>query len=173
MTRIVKKQRYQIGTLKSLGVKKNKIIMHYVSYGFFISLIASILGVVLGPLLIGNLFIGIKMNYFQIPNGRAAFATISYLIAVLGAVIIYNLGILSFTEKQYQFATLKVLGFKNKKIRRIYVKQNNWITIASIIIGLPLGFYMTNFIFTMAISDSYDMVAFINLFLTYMLHQEL
>lgn len=125
MTRIVKKQRYQIGTLKSLGVKKNKIIMHYVSYGFFISLIASILGVVLGPLLIGNLFIGMEMNYFQIPNGRAAFATISYLIAVLGAVIIYNLGILSFTEKQYQFATLKALGFKNKKIRRIYVKQSN------------------------------------------------
>ena len=32
--------------------------------------------------------------------------------AILGFVIIYNLGILSFTEKQYQFATLKVLGFK-------------------------------------------------------------
>ena len=31
--------------------------------------------------------------------------------AILGFVIIYNLGILSFTEKQYQFATLKVLGF--------------------------------------------------------------
>ena len=31
--------------------------------------------------------------------------------AILGSVIIYNLGILSFTEKQYQFATLKVLGF--------------------------------------------------------------
>ena len=30
--------------------------------------------------------------------------------SILGFVIIYNLGILSFTEKQYQFATLKVLG---------------------------------------------------------------
>lgn len=31
--------------------------------------------------------------------------------AVLSFVIIYNLGTLSFSEKQYQFATLKVLGF--------------------------------------------------------------
>ena len=78
------------------------------------------------------------------------------LAAVLGGVIIYNLGILSFTEKQYQFATLKVLGYKDKQIKKIYVKQNNWIAIISIIIGLPLGFYMTDFIFKMALSDSYD-----------------
>ena len=82
--------------------------------------------------------------------------------AVLGCVIIYNLGILSFTEKQYQFATLKVLGFNDKKIKKIYVKQNNWITYISIIIGLPLGFWLTNFIFTMALADSYDMSAHIN-----------
>ena len=41
--------------------------------------------------------------------------------AILGSVIIYNLGILSFTEKQYQFATLKVLGFKNSNIKKIYL----------------------------------------------------
>ena len=42
------------------------------------------------------------------------------IASILGGVIIYNLGILSFTEKQYQFATLKVLGFKNSKIKKIY-----------------------------------------------------
>ncbi len=79
--------------------------------------------------------------------------------AILGGVIIYNLGILSFTEKKYQFATLKVLGFKNKKIKKIYIKQNNWITIISIILGLPLGFFMVDFIFKMALSDTYDFSA--------------
>lgn len=82
---------------------------------------------------------------------------------ILGSVIIYNLGILSFTEKQYQFATLKVLGFKENKIKKIYIKQNNWITIISIILGLPLGFYMTDFIFKMALSDTYDFSAKIKL----------
>lgn len=83
--------------------------------------------------------------------------------AILGSVIIYNLGILSFTEKKYQFATLKVLGFKDKQTKKIYVKQNNWITYLSIIIGLPLGFYMTDFIFKMALSDTYDFSATIRI----------
>lgn len=76
--------------------------------------------------------------------------------AILGFVIIYNLGILSFSEKQYQFATLKVLGFKDKQIKKIFTKQNSWLTIIAIIIGLPLGFIMTDYIFKTALGDSYD-----------------
>ena len=85
------------------------------------------------------------------------------IAALLGSVIIYNLGILSFTEKQYQFATLKVLGFSDSQIKKIFIKQNNWITIISIILGLPLGFYMTDFIFRMALAEAYDFSASINL----------
>lgn len=79
--------------------------------------------------------------------------------AVLGTVIIYNLGVLSYTEKQYQFATLKVLGFSEHQIRNIYVRQNNWITIVSVIIGLPLGYLLTEYLFVYAVSDTYDMHA--------------
>lgn len=81
----------------------------------------------------------------------------------LGAIIIYNMGILSYSEKQYQFATLKVLGFSDKKIRKIFVQQNNWITVLSIIIGLPTGYYMTSWIFKSVIADNYDFGAYINL----------
>ena len=83
--------------------------------------------------------------------------------AILGFVIIYNLGILSFTEKQYQFATLKVLGFKNKQIKSIFVNQNLWLSILGIILGLPLGFIMLDYIFKSALGDSYDFNAQINL----------
>lgn len=76
--------------------------------------------------------------------------------AILGFVIIYNLGILSFAEKQYQFATLKVLGFKDKQIKNIFVKQNLWLTTVGIILGLPLGFLMVDYIFKSALGDSYD-----------------
>lgn len=81
----------------------------------------------------------------------------------LGAIIIYNMGILSYSEKQYQFATLKVLGFNDKKIRKIFVQQNNWITVLSIIIGLPTGYYMTSWIYESVIADNYDLSAYINL----------
>lgn len=83
------------------------------------------------------------------------------IAVLLGAIIIYNLGILSYTEKQYQFATLKVLGFNDSQIKNIFVKQNNWIAIASIIIGLPLGFYLTDWLFKTAIEEHYDFGAFI------------
>ena len=79
------------------------------------------------------------------------------IIAILlGVIIIYNLGILSYTEKQYQFATLKVLGFNDKKIKNIFIKQNNWIAVISIIIGLPLGYYLTDWLFKTAIEEHYD-----------------
>ncbi|MCR5483667.1 MAG: ABC transporter permease [Bacilli bacterium] len=80
---------------------------------------------------------------------------------LLGSVIIYNLGILSFSEKQYQFSTLKVLGFKDIQIENIFIKQNNWIAILSIIIGLPGGFYLTDWLFKSAIEEHYDFGAFI------------
>ena len=83
---------------------------------------------------------------------------------LLGIVIIYNLGILSYTEKEYQFATLKVLGFNDKQIKKIFVKQNNWIAILSIILGLPLGYYLTDWLFKTAIEEHYDFAAHITIY---------
>ena len=83
------------------------------------------------------------------------------IAVLLGGIIIYNLGILSYSEKQYQFSTLKVLGFKDSQIKNIFIKQNNWIAVLSIIIGLPGGFYLTDWLFKTAIEEHYDFGAFI------------
>ncbi len=91
---------------------------------------------------------------------------ISILIVVsagLAIVIIYNLGVLSFTEQEYQFATLKVLGFKNKQIKRIFEKQNIWLTLVAILIGMPLGYVLTDSIFTFSLGENYDFNADIRL----------
>lgn len=85
------------------------------------------------------------------------------IAVILGVIIIYNLGILSYTEKEYQFATLKVLGFKDKQIKKIFIKQNNWVAIISIILGLPLGYYLTDFLFKEAIEAHYDFQAHIEI----------
>ena len=92
---------------------------------------------------------------------KTMIALLIVVSAVLGYVIIYNLGVLSFTEKQYQFATLKVLGFKNKQIKNIFVKQNLWLSIIGIILGLPLGYIMIDYIFKSALGDNYDFPAII------------
>lgn len=99
---------------------------------------------------------------------RAMISLIILIAVLLGAIIIYNLGILSYSEKQEQFSTLKVLGFDNKKIKKIFIKQNNWIAIISIIIGLPLGYILADFLFKKAIAENYDFSAYIKP-LTYLL----
>lgn len=86
-------------------------------------------------------------------------AVLIIVSVILAVVIIYNLGVLSFSEKEYQFATLKVLGFKYKQIKEIFIKQNIWIGIFAILIALPLGNYMTDYIFKNAIGDTYDFEA--------------
>ena len=82
---------------------------------------------------------------------------------LLGAVIIYNMGILSYSEKQYQFATLKVLGFSDKKIKNIFIEQNLWVTIVSIILGLPSGYYLTSWLFKACLDDNFDFNVYINI----------
>lgn len=58
---------------------------------------------------------------------------------VLGIVVLYNLGVMSYVERSRELATLKVLGFRDKHIGRLLISQNIWLTVAGVIIGLPAG----------------------------------
>ena len=81
---------------------------------------------------------------------------IIFFAVILGAIIIYNMGILSYSEKQYQFSTLKVLGFDDNKISKIFTEQNSWICVLSIIIGLPVGYLLTSYLFKVCLDANYD-----------------
>ena len=75
---------------------------------------------------------------------------------LLGVVVLYNLGVLSFVEKTREVATLKVLGFGSSKIRNILQKQNIWLTVIGIAVGLYAGWSMLYVICT-TVSDTLDM----------------
>ena len=72
---------------------------------------------------------------------------------VLGVVVLYNLGVMSYTERSRELATLKVVGFKNKHIGRILIGQNIWLTIVGIIIGLPAGVGVLQLLITLLASE--------------------
>ena len=80
---------------------------------------------------------------------------------ILGIVIIYNMGALSFLEQEIQFATMKVIGFPNQKLAKIFTWQNIEITIISCVLGLPLGYLLTDYIYKVSVDDSYDIQTFI------------
>ena len=58
---------------------------------------------------------------------------------LLIVIVLYNSGNLSFNEREKEFATLKVLGFKSNAVRRLLSTQNLWLSVIGCIFGLPLG----------------------------------
>ncbi len=80
---------------------------------------------------------------------------------VLGVVVLYNLGVMSYTERYREMATLKVVGFKDKKIGSLLIGQNLWVTLVGVVIGLPLGFFTLK-ILVDALATEYEMRAAIS-----------
>ena len=119
MNRFVKKQRTQIGTLKALGFKNGKIIRHYVSYGFYISLIASILGIIAGRFILGGFFLNMEMSYFEIPVYSTIIIPEVYYLAVIVVVLITAVTYLScrriLTEPAVESLRVEVPKVKSTK----------------------------------------------------------
>lgn len=63
---------------------------------------------------------------------------------LLGVVVLYNLGVMSYAERYREMATLKVVGFRDRKIGRLLISQNLWVSVLGILIGLPLGVWLVN-----------------------------
>ena len=53
-------------------------------------------------------------------------------------------------------ATLKVVGFKDKKIGRLLISQNMWVTGIGIIIGIPAGRAVLQYLLD-AMASEYEM----------------
>ena len=66
---------------------------------------------------------------------------VTIVAVALAILVLYNLGILSFTEMEREVATLKVLGFKTNSLRKLLLTQNLIFTAIGFVLGIPLGFY--------------------------------
>lgn len=80
---------------------------------------------------------------------------------ILGVVVLYNLGVMSYTERYREMATLKVLGFKDKKIRNLLISQNFWVSVAGIVIGIPAGYVILDYLMT-ALTPEYELRLTVN-----------
>ncbi len=69
--------------------------------------------------------------------------TMIYLLVfgalLLGIIVLYNLGSMSYTERYREMATLKVVGFRDKKIGGLLAGQNLALSAFGILIGIPIG----------------------------------
>lgn len=81
---------------------------------------------------------------------------------LLGIVVLYNLGVMSYMERYREMATLKVVGFKDKRIRGLLIGQNLWITVVGIVLGLFAGIGVLT-ILMKALASEFEMKVVIGL----------
>lgn len=68
--------------------------------------------------------------------------------ALLAFVVLYNLANVNISERKREIATLKVLGFYDKEVDNYINKESIILTILGILLGLVLGYLLTNFLIT-------------------------
>lgn len=85
MKRMIAQQRTQIGTLNALGMKKRKIMFHYLGYSFVLSVIGCTLGIIFGLLTFGRLMVNMFGQFYTLPDWHPGF---SYKSIIVAAVLI-------------------------------------------------------------------------------------
>lgn len=93
-------------------------------------------------------------SFVDIMDGMVIILVIAAVI--LGIVVLYNLGVMSYVERSRELATLKVLGFRSKKIGGLLISQNIWLTVIGVILGLPAGLGALYWMLT-ALASEYEM----------------
>ena len=93
-------------------------------------------------------------SFVQIMDSMVIILVIAAVI--LGVVVLYNLGVMSYVERSRELATLKVLGFRNRTIGKLLISQNIWLTVIGVIIGLPAGVGVLHWLLT-ALAGEYEM----------------
>jgi putative ABC transport system permease protein len=88
ISQIIIRERTQIGSLKAIGVSKGQIYAHYMSYGFFLTLLGTVLGFFVGPLFIPDVM-NIKYKIlWDIPSLRPHFFySLSFMMALIMLLI--------------------------------------------------------------------------------------
>ena len=86
MSRVISAQRMQIGTLKAMGYSNKSIVLHYLSYGFVLSLLGSAIGLVIGPLTIPYLFYPTMSSTYSLPSWGPSWDISFFFVAGLMVV---------------------------------------------------------------------------------------
>lgn len=81
---------------------------------------------------------------------------------LLGFVIVYSMTLMSINERTLEFSSLRVMGFSKKEIFNMLIRENMIMTVIGIIVGIPLGLWLVNYMGDAFTTDIYTMKEPIN-----------
>lgn len=90
MSRMVEKQRTQIGTMNAIAMKYSKILFHYVSFSLVTSGLGAIAGMLIGVLWGAPYMLEVFGAYYIVPNRKSEFDAI-YFVLILAIVAVCSL----------------------------------------------------------------------------------
>lgn len=80
MKRLINNQKIIVGTMKALGFSKGQLYLHYSLYGFLLSLIGGITGILIGHNIISNIVLNIKKASMTLPEWKVSIASESIIL---------------------------------------------------------------------------------------------
>ena len=91
-----------------------------------------------------------------------AFNIMSGAALGLAFVICYNMGLMNFTERVRDYATLKVLGYHQREIRSLMLRESDLTAILGVLIGIPPGIALVGVILRTCEFESMVFVSFVS-----------
>lgn len=98
----------------------------------------------------------------------SAIGVMILLSAILSIAVVYNTATINIFERQRELATLKVLGFKEKEIKKLIFNENHIITAFGLITGLPFGNWLGKYMMSYFSTDFYSF-PFVTKYYTYII----
>ena len=76
----------------------------------------------------------------------SVFTLLTGIALALAFVICYNMGLMNFVERTREYATLKVLGYHQKEIRRLILRENRLVALSGVLLGIWPGIQLVDVI---------------------------
>jgi putative ABC transport system permease protein len=75
--------------------------------------------------------------------------------AILGFAIVYNSGIMTISERQLEFSSMRVMGFNKYEIFKMITRETLVIAVLGILVGMPMGQAMMSSLYSSFNNDLY------------------
>lgn len=82
------------------------------------------------------------------------FVLLMFIALALAFVICYNMGLINFAERTREYATLKVLGYHQKEIRKLILQENTILTVLALALSIAPGLGLTGVILQVCETDT-------------------
>lgn len=82
------------------------------------------------------------------------FVLLMFIALAMAFIICYNMGLINFAERTREYATLKVLGYHQREIRHLILRENALIAVAAVAAAIVPGLMLTNMILRVCETDS-------------------